>query len=284
MHPPSVQPLPLKSGALQGAIAFEYPFDHRFESLHIVYDGVNGQLPNLDLFNTAVSISTGQMGIPAHLQQVYNHNDSYKMRLHTMLKGMVRQGLGNAAGLHSSFIPYHVDAITLQTIGDGWEDEMAMGRTVESLVRSLNNLLEHLHQSFFFYLLMQSRRFVSIGTYLPTAMLIAGNFTIMGLALWIKSGHRAAYKKPDEASQRPTDKKADKSSDKAENTATAISADNNGVLERHMSLPLVLVVGLHFLGVIPLYIFNTLPHQVFASPLSQKTKKMLGKEYANTEP
>lgn len=263
MHPPSVQPLPLKSGALQGAIVFEYPFDHRFESLHIVYDGVNGQLPNLDLFNTAVSISTGQMSIPANLQQVFKHDDGYKMRLHTMLKGMVRQGLGNAAGLHSSFIPYHVDAITLQTIGDGWEDEMAMGRTVESLVRSLNNLLEHLHQSFFFYLLMQSRRFVSIGTYLPTAMLIAGNFTVMGLALWIKSGNRAAYKNPDETSRPSTDEKAGESSDKAKETVAVAAADKNGLLERHMSLPLVLVAGLHFLGAVPLYAFNTLPHQVF---------------------
>ncbi|PGH26618.1 hypothetical protein AJ80_01747 [Polytolypa hystricis UAMH7299] len=252
MHPPSVQPLPLKSGALQGALVFEYPFDHRFETLHIVYDGVNGQLPNLDLFNTAVSIATGQMAVPAGLQQMLRHDDSYKKRLETMLRGMAKQGLGYAAGVHSSFIPYHVDAITMQAVGEGWQDEMALGRIVEGLVRSLNNLLEHFHQSFFFYLLMQTHRFVSIGTYLPSAMLIAGNFTIMAVALWMKSGHHAS-------SNRPV-AKATKSEKKG---PPAIQAESNGIAERHLKLPLALVFGLHFLGFVPLYVFNNISHQYF---------------------
>lgn len=256
MHPASVQPLPLKSGALQGALVFEYPFDHSFESLHIVYDGVNGQLPNLDLFNTAVSVSNGQMGIPATLQKMFQHNDSYKMRLQTMLRGMVNQGLGNAAGAHSSFIPYHIDAITLQTIGNGWQDEMALGRTVESLVRSLNNLLEHFHQSFFFYILMQANRFVSIGTYLPSAMLIAGSFTIMAIALWMKSGVRASASA---IMKNSAPKKAKSNGGKG---TIAAEQERNGILERHMALPLAIVFGLHLLGVVPLYAFNNMPHQV----------------------
>ncbi|PGG95714.1 glycosylphosphatidylinositol transamidase [Blastomyces parvus] len=259
MHPPSVQPLPLKSGALQGALVFEYPFDHRFESIHIVYDGVNGQLPNLDLFNTAVSVSSGQMGIPATLQKMFRHNDSYKMRLQTMLRGMVNQGLGNAAGAHSSFIPYHIDAITIQTIGNGWQDEMALGRTVESLVRSLNNLLEHFHQSFFFYILMQTNRFVSIGTYLPSAMLIAGSFTVMAIALWMKSGVRASASAS--AIMDNYDSKKEKSDEGGNDIAP--EQEGSGILERHMALPLALVFGLHLLGVVPLYAFNNTAHQYF---------------------
>lgn len=274
MHPPSVQPLPLKSGALQGALAIEYPFDHSFDSLHIVYDGVNGQLPNLDLFNTAVSIAGGQMGIGANLQEMWNHDDSYKMRLQTMLRGMVKQGLGYATGPHSSFMPYHIDAITLQTKGHGWQDEMALGRTVESLCRSLNNLLEHLHQSFFFYLLMQANRFVSIGTYLPSAMLIAGNFTVMAIALWMRSGYKKVIDNPSDASIQVDEKRPVKESDSQEKPGPAEEPpkeenEENGVLERQLALPLTLVIGLHFLGVIPLYIFNNLPHQVsINSPLS----------------
>ncbi|KAI1936070.1 Glycosyl phosphatidyl inositol protein transamidase complex subunit [Ophidiomyces ophidiicola] len=259
MHPSSVDPLPLKSGALQGAIVFEYPFDHRFESIHIVYDGVNGQLPNLDLINTAVSISGGQMGIKAELQEMWGHDDRYKMRLQTMLKGMMRQGLGSAAGLHSSFIPYHIDAITLQTVGNGWQDEMALGRTVESLVRSLNNLLEHLHQSFFFYLLMQTNRFVSIGTYLPSAMLIAGNFTVMAIALWMKSGYS-----PDEIKHDTRTELSPKKEEKVKDFDSKSIASNGTTLERHLTLPVALVTGLHFLGVVPLYIFNHLPQQLLA--------------------
>src|SRR5271169_1609027 len=68
-------------------------------------------------------------------------------------------------------------------------------RVVESLCRSLNNLLEHLHQSFFFYFLLspsgttlgEPGRFVSIGTYLPAAMVLAASFTLTAIGLWMQS-------------------------------------------------------------------------------------------------
>ena len=260
LHPASVQPLPLKSGALQGALVIEYHFDHRFQTLHIVYDGVNGQLPNLDLFNTAVAIAGGQMGIGANLQEMWEHDDSYDARLRTILRGMTKQGLGYATGAHSSFMPYHIDAITLQTKGEGWEDEMALGRTIESLCRSLNNLLEHLHQSFFFYLLMQSNRFVSIGTYLPSAMLIAGNFTIMAIALWMRSGYETGSR------PRPSTNSKSKGEKAADSTVQQSRREgiirNSAVVERLLALPLTLVTGLHLLGLVPLWIFNSIFRQV----------------------
>ncbi|MCJ1471543.1 Glycosyl phosphatidyl inositol protein transamidase complex subunit [Lambiella insularis] len=254
----SVASLPLKSGALQGAIVVDNPLNHRFESLHITYDGINGQLPNLDLFNTAVSIASGQMGIGVSLQRMWKHDDTYKERLQTMLRGMVSQGLGHASGPHSSFIPYHVDAITLKAVGNGWQDEMAMGRCVESLFRSLNNLLEHLHQSFFFYLLMQANRFVSIGTYLPSAMLVAVNFTIMAIALWVQSG------RPPKAKVGVTTKSEseEKTSEpemmvvKQDGMTALIPKHDLAIIERQLFLPVVFILGLHFLGVVPLYIFN----------------------------
>ena len=249
---PLVAPLPLKSGALQGVVVVDNALDHRFESLHIVYDGINGQLPNLDLFNTAVSIASGQLGIGVSLQRMWKHDDSYPERLQTMLRGMVSQGLGHSSGPHSSFIPYHVDAITLQAVGDGWQDEMAMGRCVESIFRSLNNLLEHFHQSFFFYLLMQADRFVSIGTYLPSAMLVAVNFTIMAIALWIRSGRPPA---PKMASTMPGKGKLEVEVVQKDGMAAIIPKENLTVLERQLFLPVALVVSLHFLGVIPLYVF-----------------------------
>ncbi|RFU24213.1 hypothetical protein B7463_g12123, partial [Scytalidium lignicola] len=255
---PAVEALPLKSGALQGVVVIDYPFDHRFESIHIVYDGVNGQLPNLDLLNTVVSIASGQMGIPVSLQQMWNPQDTYKDRLQTMLRGMLSQGIGHAAGPHSSFIPYHVDAITLQPFGQGWQDEMAMGRVIESTFRSLNNLLEHLHQSFFFYLLMHAGRFVSIGTYLPSAMLIAVNFTIMAIFLWIRSGSLDDIGSEATAETDSTRKKPAGSVVQDADIKTAISEDLS-MRERELFVPLAIVAGCHLFGVVPLYIFNHLP-------------------------
>lgn len=249
---PAIESLSLKSGALQGAVVIDYPFDHRFESIHVVYDGTNGQLPNLDLLNTVVSIASGQMGIGVSLQQMWRHSDGYRDRLQTMLRGMLKQGLGHASGPHSSFIPYHVDAITLQPFGEGWQDEMAMGRVIESTFRSLNNLLEHLHQSFFFYLLMQSNRFVSIGTYLPSAMLVAVNFTIMAIFLWIQSGSPESPTStfPSEIAKKPLVivKEGD--------VKALIPESDLTVRERDLFLPLAVVAGIQFLGVLPLFVFN----------------------------
>jgi glycosylphosphatidylinositol transamidase len=266
--PASIEPLSIKSGALQGAVAIDYPagpWGHRFDKLHIVYDGINGQLPNLDLFNTAVSIASGQMGIGCTLQRMWKHDDSYQERLQTMLRGMISQGLGHASGPHSSFIPYHVDAITLQTVGDGWHDEMSLGRTVESLFRSLNNLLEHLHQSFFFYLLMQSNRFVSIGTYLPSAMLIAVNFTITSIALWVVSGRAPKPPAPASTSLIPSAKPKMAVVEKDGMTAL-VPEQSLAIVERKLFLPVAFVASAHFLGLLPLYIFNNTSESVCSTP------------------
>lgn len=252
----------MKSGALQGALVIDNVLDHSFESLHVVYDGINGQLPNLDFINTAVSVASGQMGIRVVLQRMWEHNDSYLERLQVMLRGILSQGLGHSSGSHSSFFPYHVDAITLQAVGTGLHDEMAMGRVVEGVFRSLNNLLEHFHQSFFFYLLMQTDRFVSIGTYLPSAMLVAINFTIMAIALWVRSGRHSG---PKMATTNAADEKIQPQETEAikEGSAVAIVPKASvEIAERSLFVPLVLVVAFHFLGLVHLYIFNNFLHSV----------------------
>jgi glycosylphosphatidylinositol transamidase len=252
-HGGGVESLRVKSGALQGALAIDFAREGRFRSVHVAYDGVNGQLPNLDLINSVVSIAGGQMGMGVAIQEMWEHPDGYRERLDTMLRGMLKQGLGAASGPHSAFIPYHVDAVTLQPYGDGWQDEMAMGRVVEGTFRSLNNLLEKLHQSFFFYLLMATGRFVSIGTYLPSAMLVAVNFTIMAIALWVKSGQPEG-----EVAKGMEEKKGEKA---------------RLVTERHLFLPLGLVTVAQALGVVPLWVFNHTPASVsspFAPTLSDR--------------
>lgn len=254
--------LKIKAGALQGALAVDYPagpWGHRFEKLHVIYDGVNGQLPNLDLFNTAVSIASGQMGIGCTIQRMWKHADSYQERLLTMLRGLMVQAVGHASGPHSCFMAYHVDAITLQTVGDGWHDEMSLGRAVEGIFRSLNNLLEHLHQSFFFYLLMQSNRFVSIGTYLPSAMIIAGNFSITSILLWLLSG-RPAQKKAAPTLSDEKNKSANKETEltivKHGGSVAIIPTEELTIAERNMFLPLAFVSGMHALGLVPLLASN----------------------------
>ena len=203
------------------------------------------------------------MGMGTSIQKMLTHTNNYQDRLQTMLRGMMKQALGYAAGAHSSFIPYHVDAVTLQPYGDGWHDEMAMGRLVEGSFRSLNNLLEHLHQSFFFYLLMQTDRFVSIGTYLPSAMLLAANFTIMAIYLWVKSGQSSQVNPENiKAEKAKVEKpKAEKTSTESKEKTDVVVASTSAH-ERDMFLPLAVVAACQALSVVPLYTFNRLPAAV----------------------
>jgi len=155
---------------------------------------------------------------------------------------------------------YHVDALTLQTVGDGWHDEMSLGRATEGIFRSLNNLLEHLHQSFFFYLLMQANRFVSIGTYLPSAMAIAASFSIMSIALWFQTGFRNAIPSIDEPKASDTSGSDASSSKEVVDAAQSPSVpDAPSPVERHMFFPLLLLTVIHFLGLVPLALFNHTP-------------------------
>jgi GPI-anchor transamidase subunit GAA1 len=254
--PLSIESLSLKSGALQGAVCVDLPLDHRFEKISISYDGINGQLPNLDLVNTAVSVASGQMGIGTSIQGMHHHDDSYKARLMTMLQGMSNQAVGHGTGAHAVFMSYHIDAITLTATGDGWQDEMALGRTVESIFRSLNNLLEHFHQSFFFYLLMQTNRFVSIGTYLPSAMAIAAGFTIMAIYLWVRSGYVEVDLLPrDPKSKIEANPKA-KSLLEDEALSRPPTKLRYEPIDRHIRGPILLILSAHLFGLLPLYLSN----------------------------
>jgi glycosylphosphatidylinositol transamidase len=95
-----------------------------------------------------------------------------------------------------------------------------MTRVVESLCRSLNNLLEHLHQSFFFYFILsptgrtigEPGKFVSIGTYLPAAMILAAAFSVTAITLWIQTRMMApeADKEAEKGGKETTDKKSEK--------------------------------------------------------------------------
>ena len=267
----NISSLPIKSGALQGAIALDYPagpWGQRFNKLDIVYDGINGALPNLDLLNTAVSVASSQMGIGCTLHGYAHHKDSYTDRLRTISRGLLSQSVGHATGPHSAFMPYHVDAITLKTIGDGWHDEMSLGRTAESLMRSINNLLEHLHQSFFFYILLNTHRFVSIGNYLPAAMILAGNFTIMALAMWAQSGQKPVQDEKKTSAAKGKSGRPTKQSklqleviQEGEDVALVPKAAMEAT-ERKMFLPAVVVLGVHLAGLVPLYLLTNLPRFV----------------------
>jgi len=61
-------------------------------------------------------------------------------------------------------------------------------RIVESTLRTMSNLLERLHASFFFYVMSTPGQFLKIGMYIPSAILVGAALMFGGLGAWVKAG------------------------------------------------------------------------------------------------
>ncbi|CAK7894607.1 GPI transamidase component Gaa1p [[Candida] anglica] len=187
--------LDLTAGSIDAAIVMEFGgSSDYFESYEISYEGLNGQLPNLDLMNTANLVGFHE-GLKYSIQSTPSseiEKNTYYTRLRTLVKGIVNltlTGLYKPTNGCESFSGWQIQAITLKARGtEGAPDITQFGRIVDSTLRSVNNLLEKFHQSFFFYLMLSPRYFVSIGTYLPAAALVAAAFAFSALGCVLNSG------------------------------------------------------------------------------------------------
>ncbi|KAF9913016.1 Glycosyl phosphatidyl inositol protein transamidase complex subunit [Linnemannia zychae] len=197
-HERSEEALKVRSGAIQAALNIDFPGSGDYNALGIFFEGVNGQLPNLDMINTINQISMGIAPVELTLHDELvpytdNMTKNYLNSLRRMLYQMKYQAVGTPTGNHGLYLKYKIDAITLYGINrPGWNSHrfnlFRVGALLESAVRSLNNLLEHLHQSFFFYLLSDVRRYTSIGLYMPPVIILGVSFIFQALSLWGLSG------------------------------------------------------------------------------------------------
>ncbi|KWU44358.1 GPI-anchor transamidase [Rhodotorula sp. JG-1b] len=167
--------------------------------------GANGHLPNMDLINSASRI-LHHTGIQPLLHTYNPHDDQHflinslseslpiivrreaKTYLHGAANLFRQVALGadsRVLGPEGSFGRYRIDAITLFGVpAEGPHGFHALGRATESLVRSLNNLLERLHASVFLYLMTSVDTFISVSNYLAAPILIGAGLTIDGLITW----------------------------------------------------------------------------------------------------
>ncbi|KAF4022146.1 hypothetical protein G4228_014302 [Cervus hanglu yarkandensis] len=181
-------PLQGRAGAIQAAVALELSSDV-VTSLDVAVEGLNGQLPNLDLLNLFQTFCQ-KGGLLCTLQgklqpQDWTSIDGPLQSVQTLLLMVLQQASGRPHGAHGLFLRYRVEALTLRGINSFRQykyDLVAVGKAVEGMFRKLNHLLERLHQSFFFYLLPALSRFVSIGLYMPAA-----GFLLLVLGLKISS-------------------------------------------------------------------------------------------------
>lgn len=174
-----------RAGNPQAAINLEVPRRTTTPSLTIGLHGFNGQLPNLDMLNALGKI-LGYSGLSSQYITLYDKPTGVREKIlnfldtklnvpPTLSSFMIDQAIGVPTGDHAYFNRYRIDSITIR-MGDlpvvskysnryktPTQSNVVYG--VVGLIRSLNNLLEHLHQSFYFYILTNQHRYLSIAEY-----------------------------------------------------------------------------------------------------------------------
>ncbi|EJD02421.1 Gaa1-like protein [Fomitiporia mediterranea MF3/22] len=207
-----VQPLEFMSGVIWTSLNIDYP-GHSFSHLGVFHEGLNGRLPNQDLINSFQIIAQGTGGVPVVLYDHLDPRDSddksyppawvpalirnnptaldFSVRARNIARHMYYQASGKGSGVHALYHRYRINAITLFAVpAHGPHGFFTLGKTVESTLRTMNNLLERLHASFYFYILTTPRTFLKIGHYLPSVILISVATMFTGLRTWVNAGWR----------------------------------------------------------------------------------------------
>ncbi|KAK3165091.1 hypothetical protein QOZ80_1AG0028800 [Eleusine coracana subsp. coracana] len=184
------------------------------DSVTMYAEASNGQMPNLDLLNVVHYLAVHRQGFRVNIATFSSLLSSACLRviaeifqtLGSMLRkinpdwkldiavpdymegaanlasSMYNQALGVPTGSHGAFRDYQVDAVSLEfSPSFNVRNENAKssfllrgGRLIEGVMRSVNNLLEKFHQSFFLYFLTAPSKFISVGVYMiPFALLVA---------------------------------------------------------------------------------------------------------------
>ena len=122
---------------------------------------------------------------------------------------VVTQASGVPTGNHGLFHRYGIEAVTLEGVSKKTASKTSTNsllpllKVVEGMSRSLNNLLEKFHQSFFFYLIVAHDRFVSIGDYMPCIGLMGGALMIKAFLHWLElNGKPSGEEEKDPSSQK----------------------------------------------------------------------------------
>ncbi|XP_054149867.1 LOW QUALITY PROTEIN: glycosylphosphatidylinositol anchor attachment 1 protein [Melozone crissalis] len=184
--------VPGRAGAIQAALALELSSDV-VTSVDVAVEGLNGQLPNLDLLNLFHSFCL-KSGLLCTFQGKLPPPEgpsgpAYAQSLRTLGLMVLGQAGGGPGGAHGLFLRFRIEALTLRGINSFRQHKFdlgVLGRTLEGMFRKLNNLLERLHQSYFLYLLPSLSRFVSIGSYAPALALLLLVLALRALDLWMR--------------------------------------------------------------------------------------------------
>ncbi|CAL9230854.1 unnamed protein product [Arabidopsis halleri] len=195
------------------------------DTLSIYAEASNGQMPNLDLINVVNYLAVHRQGFYVKVEKVVSLLSSSWLKFFgeifeavgklghtlnpdwnfgipaadylegsaTLASSLYSQALGIPTGPHGAFRDYQVDAITLKVSPRFPPDSKTRqhefflrgARLLEGTIRSVNNLLEKFHQSFFLYLLTSPSKFISVGVYMIAFALLVAPLPMVAASLYI---------------------------------------------------------------------------------------------------
>lgn len=207
------------------------------DMVRINAEAANGQMPNLDLINVVNYLAVHRQGLRVEVEKCWSLLHSkwikavgeileligkvatslnprwkfgvpvtdYVEGTATLASSLYKQALGIPTGSHGAFRDYQVDSITLEISpkfsmsnkARRSEFLLRSGRLIEGVVRSVNNLLEKFHQSFFLYLLTSPSKFISVGVYMIAFALLIAPLPIVAASLYSDSSRSTSSPRKD---------------------------------------------------------------------------------------
>ncbi|KAK2975248.1 hypothetical protein RJ640_028000, partial [Escallonia rubra] len=191
------------------------------DTLSIYAEASNGQMPNLDLINTVNYLAVHGQGLLVKVEKFWSLLDSKWLKVF----GEIFESVGKMA---KSLNPQWVFGISAMEYIEGtatlasslynqlmqslWKyHPSVIGtirqsklRLVEGVIRSINNLLEKFHQSFFLYLLTSSNKFVSVGVYMIAFALLVAPLPVVAASLYSDANKRSPTSVKHKLSSSPT--------------------------------------------------------------------------------
>ena len=209
-----------RGGSIQAALNLEFP-DIYIHKLELKIEGANGKLPNLDLFNSIIhicastqfecSLEAEKGGLGEGSFKHYNKRNKAPIDLMEGFENTVnmvfKQASGMPSSLHGYFLNHRIEALTISGAKtkaasskrqNPKKNLLKATRIIESTLRSINNLQERFHQSFFFYLLPSSHHYISIAMYMPVFGLLVLPILIQIVTVWFSMFLKKTETKPSE--------------------------------------------------------------------------------------
>ena len=191
-----------RAGVIQQAFVFSAPGDETVSAARVKLEGWNGVYPNQDIFTMFRSIvQSPTINLRVTLEQETagraqeDSDASIQSLTESGVRFMWRAATGVPSGAHAAFKTHSIDAMSIDMMKHrdherpivGSHAYLVMGQMLELTFRACNNLLELLHHSCFYYVMLGPHKFLGIAEYIaPQAILLvsllmtAGKLTTCG--------------------------------------------------------------------------------------------------------